>query len=58
MKKYNKQIIEKWWFNLDGRVKEEIIDVTFPDDIIYDVDDEWKRLDWKIKSEIYEENNF
>jgi hypothetical protein len=57
MKKYNKEIVEKWWLNLDDRIKEEIMDVFFPGDFIFDIDDEWKRLDYKIKLEIYKENN-
>ena len=57
IKTSKKKKIDEWFFNLDDRVKEEIIDVLFPDDIIYDVDGNWNRLDWKIKLEIYKENN-
>jgi len=55
--KKRKDEINEWFSNLDNRTKEEIIDILFPDDIIYDVDGDWSRLDWKIKLEIYEENN-
>lgn len=57
MAKYDKKIIKKWWTNLDERIKEEIMDDIFPDDIIYDIDDEWNRLEENEKLEIYRENN-
>ena len=55
--KISKKKVNEWWSNLDDREKEEIIDLIFPDDIIYDLDGEWDRLDWEDKLEIYKENN-
>lgn len=52
-----KDKINQWYLNLDDRIKEEILDVIFPDDIIFDLIVSWDRLDWKIKSEVYKENN-
>jgi len=52
-----KEKINEWFDNLDDRIKEEITDILFPDDVIYDADELWKDVDWKIKLEIYKENN-
>lgn len=52
----SKKKVDGWFFNLDDGIKEEIIDVIFPNDIIYNADDDWKRLDLKIKLEIWKEN--
>ena len=49
--------VHDWWYSLDDRVKEEIIDCMMPDDIIYDLDEAWRLLDWKVKLEIWKENN-
>jgi len=55
--KISKKKVNEWWSNLDDREKEEIIDLIFPDDIIYDLDGEWDRLDWEDKFGIYKDNN-
>ena len=55
--KVNEKKVNEWWSNLDDRDKEEIFDLIYPDDIIYDLDNEWDKLDWKIKLEVYQENN-
>ena len=52
-----KDKINQWYLNLDSRIREEILDVIFPDDIIYDVDDNWNKLTWETRYRIYKENN-
>ena len=34
-----KEKINEWFDNLDDRIKEEITDILFPDDVIYDADE-------------------
>ena len=49
--------VHDWWYDLDDRTKEEIIDDVMPDDIIYDLDEAWELLDWEIQLELWKENN-
>jgi hypothetical protein len=49
--------VNKWFYNLDESVKQGIIDNIYPGELISDLDESWKYLDWKIKLEVFRENN-
>ena len=56
MTKLQKQVKE-WWEDLEEQKKSEIIDNLYRNAGFLDADEAWRYLDWKIKLEIYRENN-
>ena len=50
--------IEFWWDNLEEATKDELMENYYPDkSYIHDPDELFEGLDWKIKKELYLENN-
>lgn len=50
--------IEFWWDNTDEITKDELMEGYYPDDShIHDADELFEGLDWKVKQELYLENN-
>jgi hypothetical protein len=53
----NEKEKDLWFYNLEDSKKQEILENIYIGEIIYDLDNDWKYLDWKIKLEAYMENN-